>query len=45
VGRPIGQFDAQIAAIAVASKLKLATRNIADFEGLGLALINPWAGH
>jgi toxin FitB len=45
LGRPIGQFDAQIAAIAVAGKLKLATRNVADFEGLGLVLINPWTSH
>ena len=41
-GRPISQFDAQIAAIARQSGSRLATRNLADFEGCGLALVNPW---
>lgn len=41
-GRPISQFDAQIAAIALSRDSGLATRNIADFEGCGLALSNPW---
>lgn len=41
-GRPISQFDAQIAAIARHRKLKLATRNIADFEHCGLTLVDPW---
>jgi predicted nucleic acid-binding protein len=41
-GRPISQFDAQIGAIARQSGSKLATRNVADFEGCGLALVNPW---
>lgn len=34
--------DLIIAAIALANNLSLATRNTADFEGLGLALINPF---
>lgn len=42
VGRPISQFDAQIAAIAKHAGAELATRNITDFEGCGVALINPW---
>lgn len=42
MGRPIAQFDAQIAATARAVGAKLATRNIADFERCGLALIDPW---
>ena len=42
-GRPISQFDAQIAAIAQHHGARLATRNLADFEGCGLALVNPWA--
>ena len=42
LGRPISQFDAQIAAIARRNKAALATRNIADFAGCGLKLINPW---
>lgn len=41
-GRPIADFDALIAAICLSSSATLATRNTADFEGLELALINPW---
>ena len=41
-GRPISQFDAQIAAIARSRGAELATRNIADFEDCGVELINPW---
>lgn len=41
-GRPITQFDAQIAAIALSRDGAVATRNIADFEGCGLDLIDPW---
>ncbi|MBS0448884.1 MAG: type II toxin-antitoxin system VapC family toxin [Proteobacteria bacterium] len=44
IGRPISQFDAQIAAIARKAGAKLATRNTADFEGCGVALIDPWTG-
>jgi toxin FitB len=43
LGRPISQFDAQIAAIARRHKALLATRNMADFADCGLKLINPWA--
>lgn len=41
-GRPIGQFDAQIAAIVRHRGDQLATRNVDDFEGCGVSLINPW---
>jgi predicted nucleic acid-binding protein len=41
-GRPISQFDAQIAAIALHRGDKLATRNVADFDGCGLSLVDPW---
>jgi predicted nucleic acid-binding protein len=41
-GRPIGAFDAAIAAIARSRSLPLATRNLSDFEGCGLDVIDPW---
>jgi toxin FitB len=41
-GRPTSAFDAQIAAIAKVHSAKVATRNVADFQGLGLKLIDPW---
>jgi hypothetical protein len=43
-GRPIPDLDAQIAAVASSRGALLATRNIADFEGCGVRLVNPWAG-
>jgi predicted nucleic acid-binding protein len=44
-GRPITVEDAQIAAIALAGGMVLATRNNADFAGIdGLALVDPFAG-
>ena len=42
MGRPIQRADAQIAAICRHAGAALATRNTADFDGLGLDLINPW---
>ena len=42
IGRPIQIFDCQIAAIAKVNNLKIATRNVADFEHCGLDIINPW---
>ena len=41
-GRPISQFDAQIAAIVRLSGAALATRNITDFQECGVTVINPW---
>jgi predicted nucleic acid-binding protein len=41
-GRPISQFDAQIAAIAASRGATLATRNVADFIGTGIEILNPW---
>lgn len=41
-GRPISQFDAQIAAIARSTGGALATRNVGDFESCEIELINPW---
>jgi hypothetical protein len=41
-GRPISQFDAQIAAIARSVGAALATRNEKDFEDCGIDVLNPW---
>jgi len=43
LGRPISQFDAMIGAIAKSRHAALATRNVADFQGCGLRIIDPWA--
>ena len=45
IGRPISQFDAQIAAIARTHGAHLATRNIRDFTACGVDLIDPWQWH
>lgn len=42
LGRPISQSDAMIAGIARSRGARLATRNVRDFEGCGIALIDPW---
>ena len=41
-GRPISQFDAQIAAICRSRGADLATRNVSDFTGCGIQVVNPW---
>lgn len=41
-GRPISHFDAQIAAIARSAGAAIATRNVVDYEGCGVRVINPW---
>ena len=41
-GKPISHADCQIAAIARSQEASIATRNITDFEGVGVELINPW---
>lgn len=41
-GRPIAEADCQIAAIAMAAGAPVATRNVKDFDGCGIELINPW---
>ena len=41
-GRPIDQHDAQIAAISRRWGFALATRNVRDFEGCGIEVVNPW---
>jgi predicted nucleic acid-binding protein len=42
-GRPIAQFDALIAATTRSRGAKLATRNVTDFEGCDIEVINPWS--
>ncbi len=41
-GTPISVQDAQIAAIARAHGAIVATRNAEDFNGTGVAVVNPW---
>ena len=42
-GRPMSQFDAQIAAIVHSRGARLATRNVSDFEGCEIDLRDPWS--
>lgn len=42
-GQPKPMADAQIAAVALAQDLTLVTRNVEDFAGTGVSLLNPWA--
>jgi predicted nucleic acid-binding protein len=41
-GRPVGPMDAMIAAICIVHDATLATRNVRDFDGLDLRLVNPF---
>ena len=41
-GRRLRTSDALIAGIARANGLTIATRNVRDFQGLDLAIFNPW---
>ena len=41
-GRPSGTIDLMLAAIARVRGARVVTRNVADFEGMGVAIINPW---
>ena len=43
LGRPISQLDGMIAAIARSRHAALATRSVADFQGCGLRIVDPWA--
>ena len=42
-GRPIGEADCQIAAISRSRGAVLVTRNVRDFEGTGVNVVNPWS--
>lgn len=41
-GRPIGLIDAMIGATALANGMPIATRDVYDFDELGIELINPF---
>jgi predicted nucleic acid-binding protein len=41
-GRPIGELDAEIAAIARDHGATLATRDVQDFVGCGVTVVSPW---
>lgn len=41
-GRPSGTHDLMLAAIARVRGASVVTRNVADFEGFGVAVVNPW---
>ena len=42
-GRPISHADCQIAAIARSRGASVVTRDVGDFEGTGVEVLNPWA--
>lgn len=42
LGRPVGELDAQIAAIARFHGFAVATRNVKDFADCGVEVVNPW---
>jgi predicted nucleic acid-binding protein len=41
-GRTVPTTDFQIAGIAISRRIPIATRDIRDFEDIGVKLINPW---
>ena len=41
-GRPLNTADGLIAATAAVYGLTMVTRNVDDFRGLGVTLLNPW---
>ncbi|HJU20158.1 MAG TPA: type II toxin-antitoxin system VapC family toxin [Stellaceae bacterium] len=41
-GRPTAMADLMIVAVARTHGATLATRNLADFEGCGIILVDPW---
>lgn len=43
-GRPVDFRDLEIAGVVAARRATLATRNTRHFQGLGISLVDPWAG-
>jgi predicted nucleic acid-binding protein len=43
-GRPLSMADGLIAATSLEHGLTLVTRNVRDYDGLGIELLNPWEG-
>ena len=43
-GRPLPSIDSLLAATALEHDLVMVTRNVKDFEGIGVAILNPWEG-
>ena len=43
-GRGVAPTDCQIAAIARSHGMAVATRNVRDFEEMGIEIFNPWDG-
>lgn len=41
-GRSLAVPDAQVAATCLVHRTALATRNVRDFAGLGIDIVNPW---
>jgi predicted nucleic acid-binding protein len=42
-GKPLNVPDGQIAATALEHGLTMVTRNVKDFEQLGVSILNPWS--
>jgi len=43
VGRPLGMADGLIAATALEHGLTIVTRNVRDYDNLGVTIFNPWS--
>ncbi len=43
LGRPLPMADGLIAATALHESMALVTRNVKDFQGIGVEIINPWS--
>lgn len=44
LGRLVATVDLMIASIARSRGVSVVTRNVADFDDCGVAIVNPWAG-